>query len=131
MEYGLRLIFCLFLFGSMNCGPKCDRIAADEVNREITGAADLDRYPEMIFEAPPVYPLLAVNSGVEGVVWVRAKVSEKGEVLEAAVSVSSGFSYLDEAALKAAMKCRYRPGLQQGEPVTCWVTYKVDFNLNK
>ncbi|MFZ5979754.1 MAG: energy transducer TonB, partial [Candidatus Zixiibacteriota bacterium] len=82
----------------------------------------------MIYEAPPVYPLLAVHSGIEGVVWVRALVGERGNVLEAAVEKSSGFPYLDDAALKAAMKCRYKSGMQQGIPVTCWVTYKVEFD---
>jgi len=132
IKYGCWLILCLMLAG---CGPragKSNQNTTEEPRKELPSVDDfvaLDKYPEMVYEVRPVYPPLAVNSGVEGVVWVRALVSEGGDVLEVVVGKSSGFIYFDEAALKAAQKCKYNPGIQQGTPVSCWVSYKVEFNL--
>ena len=42
----------------------------------------------------------------------------------------SGIEMLDESALKAAYKCRFKPAEQDGKPVAVWVTYKVVFDLD-
>ena len=36
---------------------------------------------------------------------------------------------LDSAATKAAWKCLYRPAIQNGHPLSVWVTYPVAFRL--
>ncbi len=86
--------------------------------------------PEMIYEHQPAYPRIAQTAGLEGVVWIKALVDIDGSVRNAMVYVSSkskaGF---DDAALKAAYKCKYKPGIQNGRPVPVWVSYKVDFVL--
>lgn len=85
--------------------------------------------PKMIFESKPKYPRLAEIAGITGVVYVTALVDENGNVLRAIVGKSSGTTSLDEAAVEAAHKCKYTPGIQNGRPIKCWVTYKVDFTL--
>ena len=87
-------------------------------------------YPEMIYSHSPVYPEELKRSGIEGIVWVKALVNETGEVLDAIVGKSSGVAELDQAALKAAYECKYKPGIQDGLPVKVWVTYKVEFKVN-
>ena len=84
---------------------------------------------EMIHYEEPSYPRLAEQAGLEGVVWLEVLVGKRGGVKEAAVFKSSGTPALDDAALKAAPKCRFSPALQNGEPVCVWVTYKVEFTL--
>ncbi len=86
-------------------------------------------YPEMIYQFKPEYPRLAKQAGITGLVWVSALVNEEGEVLKAIVGKTSGVTSLDEAAVKAAYKCRFKPGIQNGRPVKVWVTYKVEFEL--
>ena len=86
-------------------------------------------YPEMIYQFKPDYPRLAKQAGITGLVWVSALVNEEGEVLKAIVGKTSGVTSLDEAAVKAAYKCRFKPGIQNGRPVKVWVTYKVEFEL--
>ena len=86
-------------------------------------------YPEMIFEQKPDYPRLAQKAGITGTVWVSALVGENGSVQSAVVRRSSGTESLDQAAVDAARKCRYSPGIQNGRPVKVWVTYRVDFQL--
>ncbi|MDF1543803.1 MAG: TonB family protein [bacterium] len=90
----------------------------------------LEIYPEMIYEQKPEYPRLAVQAGLEGVLWVKALIDEKGEVLKAIVGRSSGVKSLDNSAIKAAYKNRFKPGIQNGRPVKIWVTYKVKFSLS-
>lgn len=86
-------------------------------------------YPEMIFQFKPEYPRLAKQAGITGLVWVSALINEEGEVLKAIVGKTSGVVSLDESAVKAAYKCRFKPGIQNGRPVKVWVTYKVEFEL--
>ena len=52
-----------------------------------------------------------------------------GTVRQAMVGKSSGTQALDEAAVAVAPKNKFKPGIQNGRPVACWATYRVDFNL--
>jgi protein TonB len=88
-------------------------------------------YPEMIYEEPLEYPRLAKQAGITGVVWVQALVDKDGNVRDVRVGKSSGTVSLDEAALKQARGCKYKPGIQNGRPIACWVSYRVDFKLNE
>jgi len=54
----------------------------------------------------PYYPLAARLRGEEGVVKVEVCVGAKGQLLDCALAKSSGFSALDNAALKA-VKCAH------------------------
>ncbi len=86
--------------------------------------------PEMIYEHPPDYPRIAQTAGLIGEVWIKALVDIDGSVRDAMIFVSSNSKAgFDEAALKAAYKCKYKPGIQNGRPVPVWVSYKVDFVL--
>lgn len=86
-------------------------------------------YPEMIYQHQPDYPRLAKQAGITGTVWVKALVNEEGNVLKAIVAKSSGTVSLDEAAVEAAKKNKFKPGIQNGRPVKVWVTYPVEFTL--
>ncbi len=89
----------------------------------------LEIYPEMIFEQLPEYPRLARQAGLEGILWVEVLIDEEGNVIDAIVGKSSGVISLDNAAVKAAYKNKFQPGIQNGRPIKVWVTYKVDFSL--
>lgn len=91
----------------------------------------LEIYPEMIHRHVPEYPRLLKEAGIEGVVWIRVRLSEQGKVLKAIVHKSSGTDGLDEAAIEAAYKNVFKPGIQNGRPVKCWVSYKVVFELSR
>ena len=88
-------------------------------------------YPEMIFQADPPYPRLAKQAGLEGTVYVQTLVDKEGNVREARVQRSSGTASLDDAAVKAAKDCKFKPGIQNGQPVFCWVSFKYDFKLTQ
>lgn len=87
-------------------------------------------HPEMIEAAVFDYPPLARAAGITGRVWVKSLVSETGSVIGSCVGESSGHLILDIAAVEAAYDCKFKPGLQDGKPVACWVLYKVEFVLD-
>lgn len=90
----------------------------------------LEIQPEMIRQEVPPYPRLAKQAGITGIVWVNAALDEQGKVIDVVIAKSSGTVALDEAAAKAAWKCTFKPGIQNGRPVRCRVIYKVDFVLD-
>ncbi|UCG61252.1 MAG: TonB family protein [Candidatus Zixiibacteriota bacterium] len=83
--------------------------------------------PELVFRHPPEYPRITDSASVSSAVWVRALVDLEGNVREAIVHKSSGAMGFDEAAITAAYKNKFKPAMQNGRPVECWVTYKIVF----
>ena len=86
--------------------------------------------PELVFRSEPHFPLRERRLGLEGSVWVQALVDKDGSAVKAIIKKSSGIEALDESALKAALKNRFKPAIQSGRPVAVWVTYRVDFVLD-
>jgi TonB family protein len=91
----------------------------------------LEIIPEMIYDYKPDYPRLAKDAGITGTVWVEVLLDKEGNVLEAIIAKSSGTKSLDDAALQAAYKNKFKPGIQNGRPVPCRVTYPVEFKLDQ
>ncbi len=103
----------------------------DDPIPEITKFVPMEKRPEMIFREQPDYPRPARLAGMEGVVIIQALVGKDGSVRRAVAYVSSGSAMLDEAAVKAAYKNKFTPGIQNGRPISVWVTYTVEFILNE
>jgi len=89
--------------------------------------ADVDQKPEIIFKASPYYPEAARKSGTEGTVVVEIVVNKKGKVIsaEAVKSVPT----LDEAAIKAASKCTFKPAKKDGKCVQVRMKIPYKFKL--
>lgn len=86
--------------------------------------------PELVFEELPIYPRLAQEGGFSGWVVLHAYVNKQGEVKKAkAVKTNRSGMGFEEAAIKAAYKCKYRPAIQSGAPVGVWIAYKVEFKI--
>jgi protein TonB len=74
------------------------------------------------------YPEIAIRARVEGKVYVKAFVDEKGNVVDAEVVKGIGAG-CDEAALEAILKTKFTPGKQRGKPVKVQITIPVQFKL--
>jgi len=83
--------------------------------------------PELVWMREPVYPEIARDAGIEGLVLVRVLVGADGTVLQ--VTLLRSVLGLDEAALEAAKTAVFRPALQQGLPVQAWVVIPIEFSL--
>ncbi len=90
----------------------------------------VENQPEFIHKEVPEYPRMARQAGLEGTTFMRALVKKDGTVGDAKVEKPSGVSSLDEAAMKAVFKCIFRPAIQNGRPVNCWVSFPYEFILH-
>ncbi|MEW6296362.1 MAG: energy transducer TonB, partial [Thermodesulfobacteriota bacterium] len=86
--------------------------------------------PDYGVNPKPPYPLIARRMGAQGVVVLRVLVQANGTVGEVTVSQSSGFSVLDESALKTVReRWRFVPARLDGRPVASWVEVPIRFVL--
>jgi TonB family protein len=83
--------------------------------------------PELLTALRPVYPRIALEAGVEGTVSLLAFIGKDGSVRD--VRIESGIPMLDDAAVAAVRAARFRPALQNGEPVGVWIRIPVRFCL--
>jgi protein TonB len=84
--------------------------------------------PTKIRHVPPVYPAVAQQARIQGVVVVEAIIGIDGRVKEARVLQSKPF--LDEAALAAVKEWMFTPTTLNGVPVPVIMTVTVHFKLN-
>lgn len=91
----------------------------------------LDTMPELIKQAAPVYPKEAEDKGITGKVIIKALIDKNGDPIRVKVGKSSGHEMLDESAVAAAKKNKFKPGVKDGKPVAAWVTYVVSFTLSE
>lgn len=81
--------------------------------------------PQKVADAAPIYPPLALASGIEGVVILEAVIAADGSVRE--VHVLRSIPLLDAAAVEAVRQWRFTPTLLNGEPVPVVMTVTVAF----
>ncbi len=86
--------------------------------------------PEVITEVKPQYTAEAMRAKVQGVVWLECIVMPDGSVGDVKVtkSLDSVFG-LDQEAIKAARRWRFRPGIKDGQPVPVIITIELTLTL--
>jgi periplasmic protein TonB len=88
--------------------------------------------PVPIRRVPPVYPSWGKQAGIEGSVTLQVEVLKDGKVgaIEVLKSLSAGPGGFDEAAVKAVKQWEFQPAKTGGQPIACWVTFPIQFNLD-
>lgn len=87
-----------------------------------------DEMPSVLGQVRIDYPREARRNEVEGVVRLKVTIDWTGKVI--AARVVSGLGYgLDEAALEAVKRFRWKPATKNGEPVSTEITYAYRFVL--
>lgn len=119
--------------------PKLDPASQPSVAQASSGVpveVKKNKPPEWIDEASfsvrpkqPRYPTLAKRRGQEGLVMLEIWIDEQGEQTSLSVQQSSGFSLLDEAALKAASQWRFKPYLKSGLATASRVLIPLEFSI--
>lgn len=84
---------------------------------------------KLIQQVPPVYPPLAKQARISGVVYLNAIIGMAGNVQN--LTVESGHPLLVPAAMEAAKQWLYQPTLLNGRPVEVVTQLKVDFQLEQ
>ena len=88
----------------------------------------VEEIPAPVEQPKPVYPEVARQAGIEGVVYIQVLVDRAGKVRD--VKIVKGPEIFHEAARVAAWKSVWRPAIQNHKPVAVWVAYPVRFVLN-
>ena len=83
--------------------------------------------PRLLKRVPPLYPDVAREAKVQGVVILDCLVSPEGRVT--AVRVLRGIPLMDEAAVNAVRQWEFAPTLMDHKPVAVVVTVEVKFTL--
>jgi len=87
------------------------------------------REPRRVKSVAPVYPPLAVQSRVQGVVILECRIDARGRV--ESVNVLRGNVLLNDAAVEAVRQWVYTPTLVNGVPVPVLMTVTVTFELTE
>jgi protein TonB len=88
----------------------------------------VDELPDALEKVAPYYPESARLQGIDGLVWVMAKVGTDGDVHDAIVQ--GGPAELRDESLEAVWKWKFKPAMRKGEPVVVWVMVPVKFTLH-
>jgi TonB family protein len=101
----------------------------DGTERRAPKGGGFSQPPILITQVPPVYPLSARASRVEGVVVVRVLIDKEGRVKKA--DVVNCDPLLIQAALDAVRQWRFKPSMLGGvAPAEAELTVDVNFKLN-
>ena len=84
--------------------------------------------PKKLKHVNPVYPEIAKQARVQGVVILEATISPRGEVTS--VTVLRGIPLLDQAAVEAVKQWVYAPTLLNDVPVPVIMTVTVNYKLS-
>ena len=79
----------------------------------------------------PEYPRLSRRNAESGRVMLRVFIDIVGMPRNVQVSSSSGFARLDDAALAAVQKARFKPYSENGQPTAGWTYVPINFELEK
>ena len=88
-----------------------------------------DDPPQPLSSIKPVYPEIAQEAGIEGTVVVQVFVDKKGRVQDTLILKGIPNTGLDEAAVTAIKKTRFRPAKQRERAVGVWISIPVNFRL--
>lgn len=75
-----------------------------------------------------IYPSSAKTKKIEGVVILNVLVDDEGTPVKCEV-VRTENSILNQAAIDAVMKSKFKPALINNEPVPCWIDIPVEFKI--
>lgn len=99
----------------INLAPTVD---ASSALTGISIGATTDRDVIPLVRINPDYPQRALSRGIEGWVQVQFTITETGSVTDATVVASEPSGIFDDAAIKAILRWRYNPKMEEGVPVS-------------
>lgn len=80
---------------------------------------------------PPEYPRMSRRQNEAGTVLLRVQIDTRGLPVSVQMQRSSGHPRLDEAAIDAVKRWRFKPHTENGQPLTSLADIPVIFELEK
>jgi len=85
--------------------------------------------PKVIYKVMPVYPLSALEKGIEGMVILSVYIGASGIPEKIENKISSGSGELDASAVNAVSRWRFDPASRGSQVVDCWFEIPVSFRI--
>ena len=82
---------------------------------------------EILHKETPRYPAFALRNGIQGVTELKLVIGPDGEIKNIEVICSSKSDKLDNAAIRAARKCTFKPAVNNGVQIESTVKLKYLF----
>ena len=111
--------------------PTQKNVGQDQQTLHSTGGATTAAKPEYLKNPAPAYPEFARRQRQQGLVLLNVAVDRFGKPLTVDIKQSSGFRVLDQAAVKAVLKWKFRPAYAGALAVDSQVEVPVRFRLDK
>ena len=86
-----------------------------------------DKAPVAVIPISPAFPEIAKSMGTEGKVYVKFFVDKKGRVDPNKIIVVKGVVGLNEAAIEAVKRSKWKPAMQRDRKVGVYMTVPVNF----
>jgi len=105
-------------------------ISETPVFTPMTVRPEIKNENEVIRAMEREYPAILRDAGIGGRVVVWFFIDEDGRVQDSRISETSGYTALDEAALKVADVYRFSPALNRDKKVKVWVQFPITFRVS-
>jgi TonB family protein len=79
----------------------------------------------------PHYPMESARRGSQGTVYLNFYIESDGRVSDGRIHRSSGDPLLDNAALDALKRCRFKPATSAGHPVAQWTQVQYVWSIEE
>ena len=86
--------------------------------------------PIVTIQSNVVYPHKAKSMGIEGTIFVKFFIDEKGNVAPNKISIIKSIPELDEAGIEAVKKSKWKPAQQRDKKVGVYQTIPIKFQLS-
>lgn len=100
-------------------------VVVEQIPQFVGGSGALTNFIQRNFR----YPVSALESNIQGVVYVRFVVTETGEISQVSVLRGLGGVCDEEAMRIVGLMPRWIPGKQGGVPVPVWFTLPIGFKI--
>jgi protein TonB len=116
------------LGGSMNgAAPPAAPVVAEGPKQPVRIGGDV-KAPRLISGPAPVYPILARQGRIQGIVVIEAIIDDHGNVVQE--KLISGHPLLVQAAMKALSQRKYEPTVLDGQPTAVDLRVEITFHMD-
>ena len=89
----------------------------------------VEHQPKPLKQVHPKYPHEAVQSGIEGTVWLNCLIGADGKVTNVRVARADNEIFV-KPSIEAARQWQFSPAQVHGKPVAVWATIPFRFRLD-
>ncbi len=123
-------MFNWMLFLLLFCSCSSNQVSGNGAmfDPTVAGTENYEQPPQVIGVISPDYPIKARTLGIQGVVVLSVEIDQSGKISN--VTVKKSIPSLDQAAIDAVNRVKFKPALLDGNAVDATVMIPVEFRLN-